>query len=531
MQNSIDLKDIWQELLDFFADDPDVGRTKVNIWFMPIKPVSLENNVLKLEVPNTVHRRKIQLGFEKKISSFIKEMLCLDKEISIVYAIGGDEGSQDSGNSAYSQQERQNNEAIAAAQQKPSIDIQPAANAGISYAAGSVNGGFDNERHISAPGNENAVFERNINNEPWLPEYYRKQTSRNIEIKPNPTGLHPDFNPDYTFENFIIGPSNRFALGSAKLVVNESQSPFFIYSKPGLGKTHLLHAIAHGLYRKNPNVKIRYSAAESFVNEYIRNITSGHPEDFREKYRRLDCLLLDDVQFLLSKQRSIMEFFNTFNTLFDAGKLLVIASDRPPQEMALGDRLISRFEGGAIADITMPDYETRVAILKQKNEHLNYGIPVDVINFIAERVHKGGRELGGCLRTVKNFCIQTNARATVDVAQALLKNMFSSMDDGQAISIKTIMTVVAEQYSIEPRDLASSKRDQIYVTPRHIAMYLALKLTDMTKEKIGSCFGKNHSTVIAAEKKIEEEIKNPFFNETINKLIQKIRNVNNTEDI
>lgn len=531
MHNSIDLKDIWQELLDFFADDPDVGRTKVNIWFMPIKPVSLENNVLKLEVPNTVHRRKIQIGFEKKISSFIKEMLCLDNEISIVYSVGGDENGQDSGNSASSGPKIQNNETMAETRQKPSNDILPASNAGNSFASDMGNGNFDNARHLSAEKKEISDFERNINNEPWLPEYYRKQTIRSVETTPNPTGLHPDFNPDYTFENFIIGPSNRFALGSAKLVVNESQSPFFIYSKPGLGKTHLLHAIAHGLYRKNPNVKIRYSAAESFVNEYIRNITSGHAEDFREKYRSLDCLLLDDVQFLLSKQRSIMEFFNTFNTLFDAGKILVIASDRPPQEMALGERLISRFQGGAIADITMPDYETRVAILKQKNEHLNYGIPLDVINFIAERVHKGGRELGGCLRTVKNFCIQTNARATVDVAQALLKNMFSNLDDGQAINIKTIMSVVAEQYHIDPRDLASSKRDQIFVTPRHIAMYLATIMTDMTKEKIGISFGKNHSTVIAAEKKIEEEMKNPFFNETINKLIQKIRNVNSTEDI
>jgi len=210
------------------------------------------------------------------------------------------------------------------------------------------------------------------------------------------------FNPNYTFESFIMGTSNRFAVASAEGVAKTpgQTNPFFIYSAPGLGKTHLLHAIAHGIFKNNPGAKILYTASENFVNEYIDAVRGQATEQFRSKYRKLDCLLLDDIQFLVDKERSEEEFFYTFNSLFDSKKQVVVTSDRPPRELALGQRLISRFLSGVVADIKIPDFETRVAILRQKRDHHKYDIPDDIITFIAENVKKSIRELEGCLITV-----------------------------------------------------------------------------------------------------------------------------------
>jgi len=557
VHNSIDFKDIWQELLEFLKQDPEVGPVKVNLWFAPIKPVSLEKGVFKLKLPNSMFRQTIQARFENKIISFIKNLLFLQEDLKPEYIIEENEKSVSSGAEQESfNQEQRSARAVSADFQKSapaSQNASPVQNNVLQQKAKTSQNSFmqtnaENKADASfnaQPAAEAYTDSKNLEKQSaesietasWQPEAYRKKAAEILAEKnasnqnfSNPAALHPLFDPDYTFESFIVGTSNRFAYAAAQALVNNKQSPFFIYSTPGLGKTHLLHAIAHGLYRLNPKVKVLLSSAETFVNEYIRDVGNKKAEAFREKYRMLDCLLLDDVQFLLEKEKSVEEFFYTFNALFDSKKRIVITSDRPPQELALGDRLISRFMSGTVADIRLPDYETRVAILRQKNDQWHFDIPLDIVNFIAEKVHKGGRELEGCLRTVNNFCQQTGARATIDSVKELLRPMFSSPADDQPINIKTIMKVVADQYKIDVKDLTSSRRDSEFVTPRHLAMYLSVKHTDLTKEKIGEAFNRNHSTVIAAEKKIEEEIKNPFFNEVINKIIRKIKDVNNDED-
>ena len=527
MKNSIDFKDIWQEMLDFLKQDPEIGPVKVNIWLAQVKPLSLVGDTYTLEVPNTMFRQAIQSKYEKKISDFLKNILCLNSELHASYIIAAEPpgplpilnsgtSSAQAGNAAGTAETNKESMAHAAAEIRAEAKQDAAA---VS----------DRQEDIAAE----SEYDRNLRNAEWQPSMLRGDAA---EAKPaDPKALHPEFNPDYTFETFIVGgSSNRFAFAAAKALVNNHQSPLFIYSQPGLGKTHLLHAIAHGLYRLNPKIKVLLSATETFVNEFIRDVVKfggDRADAFRSKYRNLDCLLLDDVQFLLDKEKSVEEFFYTFNALFESKKRIVITSDRQPKELALGERLISRFMSGTVADIRLPDFETRVAILRQKSDQWKYDIPLDIINFIAQKVRKGGRELEGCIITVNNFCRNTGARATIDVVQDLLKDHFWSPSDNQVISIETIKKVVAERYNVEVKDLSGQRRDDAIVRPRMTAIYLATVMTDMTLESIGNAFKRNHASIIHSRDKMKEKVMDPFENEEINKLIKKIKDVNSSEEL
>ena len=306
-------------------------------------------------------------------------------------------------------------------------------------------------------------------------------------------------------------------------------NPFFIYSAPGLGKTHLLHAIAHGIFKNNSSARILYTASENFVNEYIDSVRGGATEQFRNKYRKLDCLLLDDIQFLVNKDRSEEEFFYTFNSLFESKKQIVVTSDRPPRELALGQRLISRFLSGVVADIKIPDFETRMAILRQKRDQHNYKLPDDVITFIAENVKKNIRELEGCLITVVNFFSNMPVQPSIDSVRELIKDHISDQDhDDKKVTIELIKTIVSDKYSVELKDFNSKKRSENIAFPRQVAMYLANTLTDLSLTDIGEAFGRDHATVIYAKNKIGQLVQSdPYFNETLNQIISKIKAVNN----
>ena len=362
---------------------------------------------------------------------------------------------------------------------------------------------------------------------PTEPLPQSKATPASVALPAN----YYSFNPHYTFESFIMGTSNRFAFASAEGVAKTpgQTNPFFIYSAPGLGKTHLLHAIAHGLFKNNSSARILYTASENFVNEYIDSVRGGATEQFRSKYRKLDCLLLDDIQFLVNKERSEEEFFYTFNSLFESKKQIVVTSDRPPRELALGQRLISRFLSGVVADIKIPDFETRVAILRQKRDQHKYAIPDDIITFIAENVKKSIRELEGCLITVGNYCSNMSIQPSIDGVRETIKNHISDQDsEDKKVATELIKSVVAEKYSVELKDFNSKKRNENIAFPRQVAMYLACTLTDLTQTDIGEAFGRDHATVIYAKNKISQLVQSdPYFNETLNQIISKIKTVNN----
>ncbi len=334
-------------------------------------------------------------------------------------------------------------------------------------------------------------------------------------------------NPKYTFDSFVVGNSNRFA-HAASLAVAEAPAkaynPLFIYGGVGLGKTHLMHAIGHYVLQGNPNAKVVYVSSEKFTNELINAIKDDRNVEFRNKYRNVDILLIDDIQFIAGKERTQEEFFHTFNELHDANKQIILSSDRPPKEIpTLEDRLRSRFEWGLIADIQAPDFETRMAILKKKADVENLSVPNEVMVYIATKIKSNIRELEGALIRIVAYSSLTNRPITVDLATEALKDIISSKQN-QSVTIDIIQDVVSAYFNLRVEDLKSQRRTRNIAHPRQIAMYLSRKLTDMSLPKIGEEFGgRDHSTVIHAYEKISDNLtKDESLQHTINDLTKKL---------
>ncbi|MGD9677752.1 MAG: chromosomal replication initiator protein DnaA [Vulcanibacillus sp.] len=344
----------------------------------------------------------------------------------------------------------------------------------------------------------------------------------------NDKDLTPAFNPKYIFDTFVIGSGNRFA-HAASLAVAEAPAkaynPLFIYGGVGLGKTHLMQAIGHYVIDNNPNLKVLYITSEKFTNEFINSIRDNKTVEFRNKYRNIDVLLIDDIQFLAKKEQTQEEFFHTFNTLHEANKQIIISSDRPPKEIpTLEDRLRSRFEWGLITDIQAPDLETRIAILKKKATSENLDIPNDVMNYIANQINTNIRELEGALIRIVAYSSLINKDMNVELATEALKDIIPSSKP-KTITIELIQQVVASNYNLKIDELKGKKRIQNVVFPRQIAMYIVRELTDNSLPKIGEEFGgRDHSTVIHAYEKIKNKLlTDPQLENTINNLIEKIK--------
>ncbi|WP_461613567.1 chromosomal replication initiator protein DnaA [Clostridium sp. Marseille-QA1073] len=334
-------------------------------------------------------------------------------------------------------------------------------------------------------------------------------------------------NPKYTFDSFVIGNSNRFA-HAASLAVAESPAkaynPLFIYGGVGLGKTHLMHAIGHYIQNVNSKSKVVYVSSEKFTNELINSIKDDKNVDFRNKYRNVDVLLIDDIQFIAGKERTQEEFFHTFNALYEANKQIILSSDRPPKEIpTLEDRLRSRFEWGLIADIQAPDFETRIAILKKKADVENLNIPNEVMVYIATQIKSNIRELEGALIRIVAYSSLTNREINVDLAAEALKDIISSRNTRQ-ITIELIQDIVSSYYNLKIEDFKSSRRTRNVAFPRQIAMYLCRKLTDTSLPKIGEEFGgRDHTTVIHAYEKISQSLKkDENLQNTVTELTKKI---------
>ena len=321
-----------------------------------------------------------------------------------------------------------------------------------------------------------------------------------------PAGLDPGLNPKYVFDSFVIGNSNRFAHAAAVAVAEapaRAYNPLFIYGESGLGKTHLLHAIGHYAARMFPNVKVRYVSTEEFTNEFINLVHSGRAEDFRRRYRDIDFLLIDDIQFLERAERTQEEFFHTFNTLHNASKQIVITSDRAPKKLTtLEDRLRTRFEWGLITDVQAPDLETRIAILRKKAWGERLQVPDAVLEFIASKVQTNIRELEGALIRVTAFASLNKQQVDLPLAELVLKDLISD-EQGPQITAAIIMAATAEYFSVTMEELQGSNRSRTLVNARQIAMYLCRELTELSLPRIGASFGgKDHTTVMHAVKKI-----------------------------
>ncbi|WP_040206652.1 chromosomal replication initiator protein DnaA [Neobacillus jeddahensis] len=332
-----------------------------------------------------------------------------------------------------------------------------------------------------------------------------KKVKRDDDHGEFPQGI---LNQKYTFDTFVIGSGNRFA-HAASLAVAEAPAkaynPLFIYGGVGLGKTHLMHAIGHYVLDHNPAAKVVYLSSEKFTNEFINSIRDNKAENFRNKYRNVDILLIDDIQFLAGKESTQEEFFHTFNALHEESKQIIISSDRPPREIpTLEDRLRSRFEWGLITDITPPDLETRIAILRKKAKAEGLDIPNEVMLYIANQIDSNIRELEGALIRVVAYSSLINKDINADLAAEALKDIIPSSKP-KVITIHEIQKLVGEHYSIKLEDFKAKKRTKSVAFPRQIAMYLSRELTDYSLPKIGEEFGgRDHTTVIHAHEKISK---------------------------
>ena len=325
-----------------------------------------------------------------------------------------------------------------------------------------------------------------------------------------PASNNSSLNPKYTFDTFVIGENNRFAHAASLAVaesLGEAYNPLFLYSGVGLGKTHLMHAIGNFVLEQNPNAKVLYITSEKFINELINAIQNNTTEDFRKKYRNIDLLLIDDIQFFIGKERCQEEFFHTFNDLYENKKQIIISSDKPPRDInPLEERLKSRFEWGLVADISKPDYETRCAILRKKCQTENIAIDDEIISMIANKVESNIRELEGVFNKIVAMASLTNSEITMSLAERAVGDLERSSD--KVITVDYIQYAVANYYNLDQNDFKIQRKTSDIAFPRQIAMYLSKQLTGLSLKDIGKEFGgKDHSTVIYAIKKVEDEMK------------------------
>ncbi len=351
--------------------------------------------------------------------------------------------------------------------------------------------------------------------EPRAPEETGLDPVELTRLRPPGTQSRPEsggFNTKYTFDSFVIGSSNRFAHAAALAVAEapaQAYNPLFIYGGTGLGKTHLLQAIAQYVSEHSSDLSVRYVTSETFMNDFINSLRDKRIEGFKQRYRAYDVLMIDDVQFFEHKERIQEEFFHTFNSLYEAGSQIVMSSDRPPRDIAtLESRLRSRFEWGLITDIQPPDLETRIAILRKKVKTDGIHVPeTEVLTFVASRVSTNIRELEGALTRVVAFSSLTGRPMSVELAQDVLKDVFPQGEAAE-VSIKRIQELVSERFSLSLEELCGDKRSQNIVYPRQVAMYLSRELTDSSLPKIGKEFGgRDHTTVIHATSKIARLIR------------------------
>ncbi len=350
-----------------------------------------------------------------------------------------------------------------------------------------------------------------------MPEAAPKDTPRGgtpaSPIPAAPPALDPELtkllNPKYTFENFVVGPNNNLAHAAALRVAEDpgkAYNPLFIYGDVGLGKTHLMHAVGHYLAEHYPEKRIAYVSTESFTNELINSIRDDRTTQFREKYRSVDLLLVDDIQFLARKERTQEEFFHTFNALYENHKQIILSSDRPPKDIQpLEGRLRSRFEWGLITDIQSPEFETRVAILKMNAEQANISIPQDVLELIARQVTTNIRELEGALMRVMAFASLNNVPFSRSVASKALSNVFASQQI--QVEMPEVVQTTADFFGVTTEQIRGSGRARDIVLPRQVAMYLTRELTGHSLPEIGQYFGRDHSTVMHAINKVTNTLR------------------------
>ncbi len=465
---------IWDRAVGRLADDP--AMTSQQLAFIRLaRPVGLLDGTVLLSVDNAFTKDYLETRVRAELISTLSDVLGQDARIAVMVEEG------------------------------PTPEPAPRR--------------ADDDGHdvVAPPGARDAAGPRPLSDDDHRPQPIDRdrvsdaahpEGSRPHGTHHRPPTEQPHLNPKYLFETFVIGSSNRFAHAAAVAVAEapaKAYNPLFIYGDSGLGKTHLLHAIGHYAFSLYPGVRVRYVNSEEFTNDFINSIGEGKAGAFQRRYREVDVLLVDDIQFLQGKEQTMEEFFHTFNTLHNANKQVVITSDVPPKQLAgFEDRMRSRFEWGLITDIQPPDLETRIAILRKKAASERLQAPDDVLSYIGSKISTNIRELEGALIRVTAFANLNRQQVDLALAEIVLKDLITD-DDTAEITAATIITQTANYFGLTIDDLCGSSRSRVLVTARQIAMYLCRELTDMSLPKIGQQFGgRDHTTVMHANRKIRE---------------------------
>jgi len=507
-----DLADVWARSLDGLAE-LHVQPSQL-AWLKLTRPLGLVENTALIATPNAFVKEQL----ETRLRPLVTQALSRELGRPIQLAVTVDPspaGTQEMSPGPLSSPLSPGTPVNGA--QPPAIQLHPpqAGQNGHSAYAGPLGPVTDQPRYAEpAPGGINDIGDIRVPSAPGGVEPLRQDPAprpeqpqpHHQEQAPRPALAAARLNPKYTFETFVIGSSNRFAHAAAVAVAEapaKAYNPLFIYGDSGLGKTHLLHAIGHYAQTLYPGLKVRYVSSEEFTNDFINMIRDGKQDGFRRRYRDVDVLLVDDIQFLENKEGTQEEFFHTFNTLHNASKQIVISSDRAPKRLVtLEDRLRSRFEWGLLTDVQPPELETRIAILRKKAVQEGLNAPADVLEYIASRISTNIRELEGALIRVTAFASLNRQGVDRQLAEIVLKDLIPEAQ-GPQINAATIMGQTAAYFGLSIEDLCGTSRSRVLVTARHIAMYLCRELTDMSLPKIGQQFGgRDHTTVINADRKI-----------------------------
>ena len=468
----ISANDLWTRVC---AELPQVvSADAVERWFQPLQPESYADGTLTLRATNTIYQFWIEENYLPQLSALLERLL-ERKKVKVRFT-------------APTRQE------LAAAQNAP--------------------------KNVAAPALSDAA--------PRLTDFPAPTPAEAAALDPASESAAPSgLNPRHTFDLFVVGPNNEFAAAAARAVADapaRNFNPLFIHGSVGLGKTHLMQAIGNQLAQKRKHFKIKYVTSEQFTNEYIASIQQGDTAKFRKRYRQVDALFIDDVQFLAGKDRCQEEFFHTFNSLFDGNKQIVMTCDSPPSEIVnIEKRMSSRFESGLTAEILLPGIETRVAILRHKMAAMKISLPDEILTFIADRVKTNVRRMEGALTRVGAYASLHGRAITLPQVEGLLKDLLQN-ESPNAVTIDAIQRKVAETYDIRLADMTSKRRPAHIALPRMIAMYLSRRFTPSSLAEIGDAFGgRDHGTVIHAQKTIDAKMKlDPRLQQQIEALTQKL---------
>ena len=468
-----EIREIWKMVKDSFRSN--LSETSIDLWFGEISVVSFENSAadqshaseytLTLGIPSAFKFDIVKNKYLASIEEKFCQLLGFDVKVNLVFT-----GSATSGDSIKSK----------------IIGLEPAA---------------------------------------------KKEEAK------SPLHTLTDYNFEYTFENFIVGSTNKFAHAACYAVANRpanyesdtksslsTYNPLFIYGNSGLGKTHLMHATINRMKQNNPNIKIIYTRGEDFTNQMIACLTNKTMAEFHEKYRNCDVLLIDDIQFIAGKTSTQEEFFHTFNALHEAGKQIIMTSDRPPREIkTLEDRLKTRFEWGLIADIQPPDLELRTAIIKKKADQVNVSIPDEVLTFLAENLRSNIRQIEGAIKKLGAKSFLTGRHVTMELARSCISELLGGAEP-VTVTVDKIFASIQKKYNIKREDIVSSKRTKDIANARHITVYTIRSVTDMSLPNIGKIIDRDHSTVLSSIEAVEKKMaQNPVYRAEIEEMIKEIK--------